>query len=146
MDGIPTLEDALILAATAHSGQVDKAGMPYVLHPIRVMIRVSSPEERIVALLHDVVEDTPVTFDELRERGYPERILTALDGVTNREGESYEEFVDRAGRDPISRAVKLADLADNMDLSRLPHITDKDRARLAKYEAAVAKLTCYPAS
>ena len=146
MDGIPTLEDALILAATAHSGQVDKAGMPYVLHPIRVMLRVSSPEERIVALLHDVVEDTPGTFDELRERGYPRRILTALDGVTNREGESYEEFVGRAGRDPISRAVKLADLADNMDLSRLPHITDKDRARLAKYEAAVAKLTCYPAS
>ena len=146
MDATPTLEDALILAATAHRGQIDKAGKPYVLHPIRVMLRVESLEERITALLHDIVEDTPVTFDELRGMGYSDTILEALDGVTHRAGESYEEFVERSGRHPVARAVKLADLADNMDLTRLPNITDKDRARLVKYEAAVAKLTGYPAA
>ena len=136
MDATPTLEDALILAAEAHRGQVDKAGKPYILHPIRVMLRGNSHDECIAALLHDIVEDTAVTFDELRARGYSETVVAAVDGLTKREGEAYEAFVSRAAIHPVARAVKLADIADNMDLTRLPHITEEDRERLARYEAA----------
>jgi (p)ppGpp synthase/HD superfamily hydrolase len=137
---VPSLEDALALAAQAHKGQIDKAGEPYILHPIRLMLRVPDEPARIVALLHDVIEDTPTTMDDLRAAGYPEDVLAALDCVTRRHDETYEEFIDRIAPNELARRVKLADLADNMDLSRLPEITEKDRNRLERYKAAWAKL------
>ena len=114
----PTLEDAIRLAVEAHQGQKDKVGQPYILHPLRVMFRLTSDDERMVGVLHDVVEDTKYTFEDLRRMGYPEKILQALDGVTRRDNESYEDFVTRSRKDPISRKVKLADLEDNMDPHR----------------------------
>src|SRR6185503_15040426 len=110
----PTLEDAIRLAVEAPHGQRDKVGQPYILHPLRVMFRLTTEAEQIVGVLHDVVEDTKYTFDDLRRLGYSEQILEALDGVTRRESESYEEFVLRSKKNPIARKVKLADLDDNM--------------------------------
>jgi (p)ppGpp synthase/HD superfamily hydrolase len=136
----PGIEDALALAALAHKGQFDKAGQPYIFHPIRLMLSVSDQPARIVALLHDVVEDTPVTMDQLRALGYDEEILTALDCVTRRETETYEEFIDRLTPNPLARRVKLADLKDNMDMTRLPNPGPKDLARLERYKAAWEKL------
>ena len=135
-----TLERAIAIAAQAHAGQMDKAGAPYILHPLRVMLRLSSPEARIVGVLHDVVEDTSVTLENLREEGFSEAVLEAILSVTKRPGEEYEAFVLRAARDPIGRSVKLADLADNSDLSRIPDPTSKDFERLERYRRAIAAI------
>lgn len=129
----PTLGDAIELALRAHAKQVDKVGMPYVLHPLRVMQRVKDEKAKIVAVLHDVVEDTPNTLKDLEGMGYPPEIVQAIEGVTKREGESYEQFVERAAANPLSRMVKMADLEDNMDIRRLPELTDKDVLRLCRY-------------
>lgn len=136
-----TLERAIAIAAAAHAGQVDKGGSPYILHPLKVMLRVNGLEERMAAVLHDVVEDTPVTLAELREQGFSEAVLGAVESLTKREGEDYQAFVQRAGRDPIARVVKLADLLENSDLSRLPGFTEKDIERLEKYREAISYLT-----
>lgn len=135
-----TLERAIEIAAIAHAGQVDKGGSPYILHPLRVMMTVESIEERIVAVLHDVVEDTDWTLDRLREEGFSESVLAGIDAVTRRPGENYNDFVHRAGCNEIGRRVKLADLLDNSDLSRIPSPTEADRQRVAKYERAIAML------
>jgi (p)ppGpp synthase/HD superfamily hydrolase len=136
----PTLEDAIRLAVEAHLGQRDKNGQPYILHPLRVMFRLANEEERIVGVLHDVIEDTKYTPDDLRKLGYSEQILQALEGVTRREDESYEDFVLRSKANPISRRVKLADLEDNMDIRRMIGVTPKDMERLARYRKAWAEL------
>jgi (p)ppGpp synthase/HD superfamily hydrolase len=135
-----TLERAISIAAEAHSGQTDKAGSPYILHPLRVMLRLNTQEERIVGVLHDVVEDTPWTLEDLRAEGFSEEVLEAIDSVTNREGETYEAFVLRAGQNPIGRQVKLADLEENSDLSRIANPTEKDHARMEKYRRAIQML------
>ena len=130
------LEKAIAIAVEAHKGQKDKAGDPYILHPLRVMFRMDTKEEMIVAVLHDVLEDTPITPDQLKEMGFSETVLKALDSVTKRAGERYEDFVQRAALHPIGKKIKLADLRDNMDLSRLEKITDQDIERVKKYHNA----------
>jgi (p)ppGpp synthase/HD superfamily hydrolase len=137
---MPTLEDAIALAVEAHRGQRDKAGQTYILHPLRVMMRLETEAERMAAILHDVVEDTPYTLERLRELGYPEEVLGALDCLTKREGESYEAFIDRVRPHPLARRVKLADLEDNMDVRRLPSVGPRETERLARYRAAWARL------
>jgi (p)ppGpp synthase/HD superfamily hydrolase len=133
-----TLERAIAIAAEAHAGQTDKAGAPYILHPLRMMMGLTSDEERIVAVLHDVCEDCPGwTFERLRGDGFSEEILAALDSVTKREGEAYEEFALRAAANPIGRRVKLADLRDNSDLSRITNPSVEDHERIAKYARAI---------
>lgn len=141
MNDSELLEKAISIAVEAHRGQKDKNGKPYILHPISVMGKVRTETDKIVAILHDVVEDTDWTFDDLRKEGFPPEILDALDCVTKREGEPYEEFVKRSASNPIARRVKLADLEDNMDVRRMLATTDKDLARLAKYRRAWAFLT-----
>ena len=136
----PTLEDAIALAVEAHRGQRDKAGQTYILHPLRVMMRLETETERMVAVLHDVVEDSPWTLERLRGLGYPEEVLGALDCLTKREGETYEAFIERVLPHPLARRVKRADLEDNMDVRRLPAVTAKDAERLARYRAAWARL------
>lgn len=128
-----TLAHAISLAAKAHEHQVDKAGAPYILHPLRMMFQMTSDADMIAAVLHDVVEDTPLTLDGLRAEGFSEEILIAVDALTNRDGEAYEEYLGRVAANPISRRVKLADLEDNMDMRRLDNLTEKDIARLQKY-------------
>ena len=114
----PGIEDAIVLAAKAHKGQRDRAGQPYILHPMRVMLRLADEPARIVAILHDVVEDTATTMEDLRAACYTAEVLAALDCVTRRGEESYEEFIERIAPNALARRVKLADLADNMDLTR----------------------------
>lgn len=136
-----TLERAIAIAASAHRGMKDKAGAPYILHPLRVMLSVDGDEARIVAVLHDVVEDSDDwTLERIRAEGYSAEIVAALDSVTNRDGETYADFVRRAGTNPIGREVKLADLRDNCDPSRIADPTQKDRDRIARYREAIALL------
>lgn len=140
-----TLERAIAIAADAHAGQVDKAGAPYVLHPLRMMLRVSSLDERIVAVLHDVCEDCPGwTFERLANEGFAEHIIEALRAVTKRDGETYEDFVRRAATNPIGRRVKLADLHDNCDLSRIAAPSAGDIERIEKYRRAIALISALP--
>lgn len=135
-----TFEKAIVIASAAHAGQRDKAGAPYILHPLRVMLRMRSEEERIVALLHDVVEDTDWTFNRLYAEGFTRQVVEAIDSVTKRESEAYDDFVDRAGRNAIGRRVKLADLEDNADVSRIAQPTEKDHQRIEKYRSAMKRL------
>lgn len=124
---------ALKIAIKAHEGQQDKSGREYVAHPIRVAERCKDPRAKIVALLHDTIEDTFVTADYLRDKGFPEEIINGVLSVTKQEGETYEAFVCRAAENPLGKEVKIADLEDNMDIRRLKEITDNDVARLRKY-------------
>ena len=130
---------ARVLAAFAHAGQMDKAGQPYLSHPVAVAEKVCKPEEKVTALLHDVLEDTFV-LPETIENLFGAEILTALQAVTKKPGEGYMDFVARAKQNPIARAVKLADLEHNMDLSRIPNPTGEDLARVEKYRKAKAFL------
>lgn len=135
-----SLEHAIAIAAAAHEGQVDKGGAPYILHPLKVMLRVNTLEERIVAVLHDVVEDCGVSLDDLRKEGFSETVLTAIASVTKVPGESYEAFVERAAQNPIGRVVKLADLEENSDLSRIAQPSWEDLERVEKYRRAIGVL------
>ena len=130
------LEKAIVIAVNAHRGQKDRYGAPYVLHPLRVMARLGTTTEKTVGILHDVVEDTDWSLEDLKEEGFPQTLLSALDCVTKREGEEYEDFVKRSASNPVASRVKLADLEDNMDLRRMPQVTDQDLPRLQKYVKA----------
>ena len=134
------LEQAIQLAVQAHHGQRDKVGQPYILHPLRVMLRMETDWERIVAVLHDVVEDSDCTLQRLQDAGFPADVVTAVDCLTKREGEDYDTFIQRAKSNPIARRVKMADLEDNLDQSRLPRVTEADHKRLEKYQRALAGL------
>lgn len=127
------LEKALQIAVKAHSGQIDKSGSAYIFHPIRVSNRCSTDDERIVALLHDTIEDTEVTTEYLLMEGFPRNIVDAILSVTRNEDESYDDFIKRSRLNPIGRQVKLHDLEDNMDITRLNELTEKDIYRLNKY-------------
>jgi (p)ppGpp synthase/HD superfamily hydrolase len=133
---MPNLEDAILLAAQAHLGQKDKNDQPYILHPLRVMLRLESERERIVGVLHDVIEDTPTTLDDLRALGYSEDLVTAIEHMTRRKDETYEEFTARAASNPIARRGKLADLEDNLDVRRLKTVTPQDAERFQRYLTA----------
>lgn len=133
-------EKAIHIAVRAHHGQRDKAGQPYISHPLRVMLQMTTDLERIVAVLHDVVEDTPVTLARLKRAGFPQAVLDAVDCLTKREGESYDQSIQRAKSNAIARQVKLADLEDNLDLRRLPHVTEADQRRLEKYRRSREEL------
>src|SRR3954463_11327181 len=136
---IPTIADAIALAAEHHR-DTDKGGAPYILHPIRVMLAMTTDEARRVALLHDVIEDTNVTAEDLRGLGYPDREIAALEALTRKKSETYEDFIERVRANPLATIVKRADLVDNMDIRRLPHIGLEEAARLAKYLRAWRRL------
>lgn len=135
-----TLERAISIAAQAHSGQVDKAGQPYILHPLRVMLQMTSQDERVAAVLHDVVEDTSITIEQLATEGFSDAVLEAVEALTKRPGESRLAAAARAAKNKVARAVKLADNAENMDISRIAVPTEKDFARLKEYEQVRALL------
>ncbi len=139
---LSNLEQAIHIACEAHAGQTDKAGAPYVLHPLRVMFSVDTDEERIVAVLHDTVEDSEdVDLHSLKDAGFSETILTAIDCLTKRDGEAYDVFIDRLINNPIARSVKLADIEDNMNIRRMDELAETDLARLGRYHRAWKKLT-----
>lgn len=128
-----TLDRALQIAVKAHKNQTDRYGQPYILHPMRVMAMGRTDEEKIVGILHDVVEDTDWTFADLRREGFSERIITALDCLTKREGEEYDAFVARTRKNDLAIRVKLHDLTDNMDVRRMKEVKEGDVKRLNKY-------------
>jgi len=130
------LEKAIEIAVRAHAGQKTKDGSPYILHPLRLMTRMGTDEERMAAVLHDVVEDTAVTPEDLREAGIPEEVLAAVKLLTHEEGVSYEDYVRRLKPNPVARRVKLADLEDNSDIRRLKGVEDKDLERMRRYHRA----------
>jgi (p)ppGpp synthase/HD superfamily hydrolase len=136
-----TLERAILIAAQAHLGQRDKAGAAYILHPLRIMMRMESETAMIAAVLHDVVEDSDWTLERLRGEGFSEEVLQAVDCLTSREGETYDEFISRVRASAIARQVKLADLEDNMNVKRIGEITPKDLTRIEKYHRAWRALT-----
>lgn len=108
------LNEAITLAVSAHADQTDKAGQPYILHVLRVMLAQQSPEAMTVAALHDVVEDTEITLADLREAGWSQHVVDAVDAMTRRDGEDYFEFAQRAAANELARPVKVADLKDNL--------------------------------
>lgn len=129
-----TLEKALQIAVKAHDGQTDKAGEPYILHPLRVMMSMQTLEQKIAAVLHDTVEDTPVTLEDLRNAGFSAEVIAAVEALTKEKGETRISAATRAVKNPIAKQVKLADVKDNMDMSRIPNPTEKDYARLEEYK------------
>jgi (p)ppGpp synthase/HD superfamily hydrolase len=135
------LERAIQIAVEAHAGQEGKDGLPYILHPLRLMLKMDTEEARIVAVLHDVVEDTEVTLDDLRREGFSEAVLENVQLLTHEDGTPYEEYVERIKPHPLARKVKLADLEDNSDIRRLSGIEEKDLQRLKKYHRAWQILT-----
>ena len=135
------LARAIEIAASAHIDQRRKDGSPYVLHPLRLMFNVSGDIERMAAVMHDVVEDTDWTLDMLRDEGFSEELLTALDLLSHRDEDSYDTYVKKIAENPIARRVKLADLQDNMNLLQCPTISDKDLQRTAKYHKYWTMLT-----
>lgn len=130
------LEKALAIALRAHLGQKDKAGAPYILHPLRVMLSMETELEMIAAVLHDVVEDSGLTVEDLRREGIPEVALAAIEHLTHREAESYDDFIERVKQNTLACKVKLADLEDNLNIARIERPTEKDLARLEKYQRA----------
>ena len=135
------IEEAIRIAVEAHRGQRDRAGAPYILHPLRVMFRVQTEAERMAAVLHDVVEDSAWTLDDLRARGFADEVVQAVDALTRRDGEDYDALVDRAAAHPVARRVKIADLEDNMDVRRTGTVSATDADRLNRYLRAWRRLT-----
>lgn len=131
-----TLEKAIELAARVHAGQTDKQGLPYLLHPLRVMMRVEGAEAQIIAVLHDTLEDTALTEEDLRREGFSDTVVAGVLAVTHRRDESYADYVVRCSRLEAARQVKLADLADNTRLERAlvrPDRLKSDLARIRRY-------------
>ena len=136
------LERAIEIAVEAHKGQIDKGGSPYILHPLRVMMSVDLELEKIVAVLHDVVEDSNWTFEDLLAEGFSIEVIEALQSVTKESpDEDYDLFIQRAMQNPIARKVKIADLRDNLDVTRISEITDTDVKRINKYKKALKLLS-----
>ena len=136
------LDRAKAIATSAHEGQVDKAGKPYIEHPMRVMNMGKTVEEKIAGVLHDVVEDSDWTFEMLEKEGIPKDVLDALRCVTKlSEDEDYDHFIERVKTNPLAVKVKINDLKDNMDITRLGEVAEKDLGRLNKYIRAYRQLT-----
>ena len=131
-----TLEQAISIASLAHEGQLDKGGEPYILHPLRVMMKFKDEKQRIVAVLHDVVKDTKVTIQDLLGQGLDSELTDVILTLTRNEDENYDEYINRICYDELAMRIKLADLNDNMDMSRIDILTEKDYQRLAKYRVA----------
>ena len=134
------LEKAIRIAVNAHANQFDKAGAPYILHPIRVMNGVKKVLEKIVGVLHDVVEDTNITIEDLEKEGFPIEALEAIDALTRRIGETYTDFILRIKENEIARKIKIVDLRDNSDLFRLHEIEEKHLSLIKRYHAAMKEL------
>jgi (p)ppGpp synthase/HD superfamily hydrolase len=132
---------ALKLCFEAHKDQVDKSGLPYVFHPFHLAEQMKDENTTIVALLHDVVEDTEYTIQDLKNMGFKEEVIEAISMLTHDDDIPYDEYVLNIKSNHIARAVKLADLMHNSDLSRLENVTEKDLKRVEKYKRAIKSLT-----
>ncbi|MDF5940609.1 GTP pyrophosphokinase [Pseudomonas aeruginosa] len=136
---------ALQRALSAYMGKVDKAGMPYILHPLRLMARFTDPFEQAVSLLHDVIEDSDTTAEDLLNEGFPENVVEAVVLLSRRRGESYEVFIERICPHPLARKIKLADIEDNLNVLRLASLGEPDLRRVSKYHQAWRRLQNFEA-
>ena len=132
-------------AVKAHGDVMNKDGTPYILHPIRLMMAAHGPTDQAVAILHDTIEDTDLTLEKLTALGFPSYIVLAVDDLTKRSGEEYEDFLHRIWLNPIAVRVKLLDLYDNIDVTRLPELGEWELQRTAKYHRAIQFLKGAPA-
>jgi (p)ppGpp synthase/HD superfamily hydrolase len=132
---------AIAIAYQAHDGQIDKAGKPYISHPLTVMAQMDTIESKIVAVLHDAIEDSDLTIADLVNQGFPEFIIEAIAAITKLDGELYENYILRVQSNAIALKVKIADITHNMDISRIANPTAKDFQRLEKYEKVLTQLT-----
>ncbi len=132
-----TLERAIAIAAVAHEGQQDGGGAPYILHSLRLMLSANTVDERIVAVLHDTVENAGWSLQRLRQEGFSDAVIIALDSLTPHLDESFDSLIQRAAANPIARKVKLADLIDNLKLNRLTKVTEHDLARMEEYRQGI---------
>jgi len=130
---------AMSIATTAHEGQTDKAGNAYILHPIAVANRVDSVEQKIVAILHDVVEDTYITFDFLYAKGFPSNIVEAVEALTRKKTETYAEFCNRASKNKLALEVKIADLQENLDITRFQNPSTEEMVQFLSRSKRYAK-------
>jgi hypothetical protein len=137
---LSTIETAIAVALAAHRGQKDKAGAPYILHPLRLMLQMETEQEMIAAVLHDVIEDAALSIEYLTNRGFERMVLEGVQSVTRREGESYDDFIVRAGLHPLGSKIKVADILDNMNLNRIASLTEDDLKRVIKYHRALKLL------
>ncbi len=135
-----TLDIAIALACSAHAGQVNKAGKAYILHPLRLMLCFDDLDAQIVAVLHDVIEDSEHSLGDLQGLGFDAHVISAIDCLTKRPGENYQRFLERVATHPLATRVKIQDITDNLDVTRLPALTDKDFERVRKYHQALAYL------
>ena len=135
------LEEAILIAVQAHKNQRDKVGETYILHPLRLMLKMDSETEMIAAVLHDVAEDSNWTLADLKREGFSEEVLSVIECLTRRDQETYEEFIERVKLNPTARKIKLADLEDNMEIKRISEPTEKEWGRLKKYHQAWLVLT-----
>lgn len=144
---MPTIEKAIGIALRAHENAVDKGGAPYILHPLRIMIQMETPEEMMAAVLHDAVEDGALTIDQLRTAGFSENVLGAVESLTRGTDETYENYIGRIKSNPIAVKIKIADLRDNLDVTRINRLSEMDVQRLNRYKDALDVLTgdAYPA-
>lgn len=132
---------ALSIAKKAHAGQVDKAGIDYIQHPVYVASQVKTEQEKAVALLHDVLEDSDITAADLLAYGLSNEVVTAVQTLTKKKGQSYQDYLEKVKSNNLARVVKLADLKHNSDLSRLKSVSDTDRERVKKYKNAIRYLS-----
>lgn len=137
------LTEALFIALEAHKNQVDKGGHPYILHPLRLMMQFKEEELQIIALLHDVVEDSLFTLDDLKRKGFKKTTIEAIDALTKRVSESYQDFIGRVAKNELARKVKILDLKDNLNLERLPELHNGDFKRIEKYHNSLKYLVNY---
>ena len=140
---IDMLNKAITIATKAHNNQTDKAGQPYILHPLRVMLKLSNDIDRQVAILHDVIEDTNISIDDLRRERFEDNVLKALSFITRKKDEKYFDYINKVKQNCIAKKVKIVDLEDNMNLSRIQNITDKDLGRMKRYVKAYSILKNY---
>lgn len=131
---------AIAIAAAAHEQQYSRSGHPYILHPLRMMMQGNTVEEQIVAVLHDVVEHSDWTIEQLEQNGFPSNIVTAVEHLTRRSGEPYEQFIERILTDPLATRVKRYDLEDNMSITRLESLSESDWERMQRYHAAYQRV------
>ena len=136
----PMTKKALKLCFEAHKDQTDKSGMPYVFHPFHLAEQMKDEDTTIVALLHDVVEDTDVTIDDLKKMGFNDNVIDAIILMTHQSDVEYMDYIAKIKENPVAKAVKLADLKHNSDVSRLDSVTEWDKKRAAKYKKAIRLL------
>jgi len=134
------LQRAIEIAVDSHREQKQKNGLPYILHPLTLMLQMNSDETRIAAVLHDVVEDTQWELSDLKQEGFSEQVLDAVNCLTHTADVSYDDYIKIVASNPVARQVKLADLKDNMNVLRIPELSEKDLKRIAKYRLAWRQL------